>query len=330
MASDNWRRVVTLTQGRAMLVTDLHGDWELYVRYRDRFLREHEAGNLQHLIFSGDLIHRESSSQQDKSLEIVLDVLALEESYPDRVTYLCGNHELPHIYSITLAKGDIMYTPRFEERLGEHRQRVIEAFRTLPFFVRTAAGVVITHAGASAPFSLDEHTLEIFNFDHQAVFDIVDELLLRKDLEALRRGIGSFSGQPYDQLVQAYLAVNGRDDPRYDDFLRGFVASSAPEFQRLWTMLFTRCEYEYPKAEYIMLLESLFKALSAGFQPQRFLVAGHLDVRRGFEVVVDRHLRLASGKHALLPNAVRYLVFDVSQPIHTIDELLAGLYSVYH
>jgi hypothetical protein len=190
--------------------------------------------------------------------------------------------------------------------------------------------VVITHAGASAPFSLDQNTIEIFNYDHQAIFDIVDQLLMRKDLEALRRGIGNFSGQSYDQLVRLYLAVNGPDDPRYDDFLRGFVASSAPEFQRLWTMLFTRCEYEYPKAEYVILLEALLKALSAGFQPQRFLVAGHLDVRRGFEVVAARHLRLASGKHALPPNAVRYLVFDVSQPIYIIDELLSGLRSIYN
>ena len=34
-------RLRTLTEGRAMVVTDLHGDWELYSKYRDYFLNLH-------------------------------------------------------------------------------------------------------------------------------------------------------------------------------------------------------------------------------------------------------------------------------------------------
>ena len=33
MSDKQWQRVVTLTKGVAMVVTDLHGDWERYKWY---------------------------------------------------------------------------------------------------------------------------------------------------------------------------------------------------------------------------------------------------------------------------------------------------------
>ncbi len=45
--------------GVAMVVTDLHGDWEAYARYRDRFVELLAAGRADCLVFAGDLIHRE-------------------------------------------------------------------------------------------------------------------------------------------------------------------------------------------------------------------------------------------------------------------------------
>ncbi|MDX1523080.1 MAG: metallophosphoesterase family protein, partial [Anaerolineae bacterium] len=64
-----------------MVVTDLHGDWDAYRRYRDRFVALQAAGKADYFIFTGDLIHRESLKEPDKSLEIVLDVIALQGSY---------------------------------------------------------------------------------------------------------------------------------------------------------------------------------------------------------------------------------------------------------
>ncbi len=37
-------RLWSLDTGVAMVVTDLHGDWEAYTRYRDRFLALHATG----------------------------------------------------------------------------------------------------------------------------------------------------------------------------------------------------------------------------------------------------------------------------------------------
>jgi hypothetical protein len=62
-----------------MVVTDLHGDWDAYARYRDRFVDVYPCGAADWLILTGDLIHREPDDGPDQSLEIVLDMLALRE-----------------------------------------------------------------------------------------------------------------------------------------------------------------------------------------------------------------------------------------------------------
>jgi hypothetical protein len=37
-------RLWSLDAGVAMVVTDLHGDWDAYARYRERFIELHAAG----------------------------------------------------------------------------------------------------------------------------------------------------------------------------------------------------------------------------------------------------------------------------------------------
>ena len=134
-----------------MVVTDLHGDWDAYQRYRDRFVDLQAKHQADCLIFTGDLIHSDSSATADDSLQIILDVLALKATFGEAIIYLCGNHELPHIYGFGLSKGKREYTPAFEAALSQssYRTVVTNLFLALPFYVRTAAGVSLTHAGAT-------------------------------------------------------------------------------------------------------------------------------------------------------------------------------------
>jgi len=106
------KRAVTFTQGVAMVITDLHGNGGVWQRLRDEFLRAHEAGEVQSLIMCGDLIHS-NSPDFDDSLSMVLDVMRLQADLgPDTIVMLCGNHEMPHIYGMTLARGDhAFHTP---------------------------------------------------------------------------------------------------------------------------------------------------------------------------------------------------------------------------
>ncbi len=100
------------------------------------------------------------------SLEIVLDVLALRERYGDAIIYLCGNHELPHIYGFVLGKGAVEYTSGFEAALSRsgRRRDILALLDSLPFFLCTAAGVCITHAGASAPLADSASAAKLFDW----------------------------------------------------------------------------------------------------------------------------------------------------------------------
>jgi hypothetical protein len=315
-----------------MVVTDLHGDWDAYQRYRDRFVDLQATGRVDGLIFTGDLIHAEYP-HDDRSLEIILDVLALRISYSPAIIYLCGNHELPHIYGMGLAKGQRVYTPDFEKVLTSsgRRAEVIALFDSLPFYLRTQAGVSLTHAGAPAPIATPTNALRLFNWDHQALLNWADEILTTEDVEALRQGyVKMNNGIPYHILASYFLDVSGPDDPRYDDLLRGFIASNQSHFDRLlWPALFTRCEKQYGLGDYRIFLDALLKELSVDFSSQQVLVAGHITLKGGHQIIAGRHLRLASGKNATPPQAGQYLLFDTAQPGQDVEDLVTGLGSVY-
>lgn len=79
---------------------------------------------------------------------MILDVMRLREELGNRLIYLMGNHEFPHRYTITLQKGDDLFTPRFEWAMGQHRPKIMALLDSLPFYVRTKSGVSVCHAGA--------------------------------------------------------------------------------------------------------------------------------------------------------------------------------------
>lgn len=330
--SKPYPRLWSLEAGMAMVVTDLHGDWDAYGRYRDRFVDLQARDEADCLIFTGDLIHRENPADPDQSLEIVLDMMALQASYGPAIICLCGNHEMPHIYGISLSRGDHVYTPAFEAALSQsqHRADVIELFDSLPFYVRTQAGVLIAHAGAAAPLADLKMTQQILNWSHQQLLNMADGIMAGEDIQALRQGYAKLHHAPYETLAAHFLAVSGPDDPRYNDLLRGFLASSQPSFdQLLWPALFTRCEQEYGLSDYAIFLDALLEELAIGFTPQHVLVAGHMTVRGGHQIVARRHLRLASAHHATPREAGQYLLFDTAQPVDGMDDLLPQLGSVY-
>lgn len=317
-----------------MVVTDLHGNWDAYERYRDRFVDLNAQGWADWLIFTGDLIHRERPGPWDQSVDIVLDIIELQKRYGDAVVVLLGNHEMPHIYHISLSRGNRVYTPDFEKALSlsGRRDEIINLFRSLPFYIRTTAGVSIAHAGAPPTTTITNNVLQIFNWSHQKILDIADEQLDQEEsIQTAQQSYARLFRATYDALARYYLAVTGPDDPRYNDLLRGFYASNVPEFNDLlWPVLFTRCEDEYGQDNYGIFLDALLKELSVEFVTQQVLVAGHMTIQKGgYQIIQNRHLRVASGRHASPRDEGRFLLFDAAQPVRSIDNLLPGLGSVY-
>ncbi|GAB4470180.1 MAG: hypothetical protein Kow00124_06090 [Anaerolineae bacterium] len=325
-------RAVDLDQGTAFVVTDLHGAWEPYARCRDRFLALHAQGQADRLIFLGDLIHGYGPPEADRSLDIILDILRLrDELGPDAVIVLLGNHEMPHIYGLTLSKGEMTFTPAFEHALGPHRERVIAFFKSLPFVARTAGGVILAHAGASASTAAPEAAERLLAWSHDALLSAADDLLARQDVQDLIARTFKWSPGQYEHMARYYLGADGPEDPRYTDLLRGLLISEGfEEFGLLWDLLFTQCEQGAGGgAIYRQVLQRFLAAFSRPEgPPAQVLVTGHIVTRGGHAIVAGQQLRLSSWTHARPNEAGVYLLFDVAQPVWLATDLEPLLHPV--
>ena len=329
-ANKKWQRIVDLTEGQAMVVTDLHGDWDAYRQYRDTFFQLRELGQADILILDGDLIHASAPASQDKSLEIILDIIELKKELGDSLVCVLGNHELPHIYSITLQKGDELFTPRFEFAMGEHREKIVAFFDSLPFYVRTPGGVSVCHAGASTALGETNGIERLFNFSHQEVLTRTRAQITQEERPSLITAMRKMHGRTYNEMARKWFAVTGLDDPRYDDFLVGTLAMSDEDFELLWPAMFSRNEKEYGSNSYQVLLRTMLKALSDGYTQQSVLVTGHIDCNGGYKLVNRQQLRVASAKHASPREAGLYLLFNVRERFETATDLVPNLRSVFH
>lgn len=318
-------RIRDITSGTAMVVTDLHGADEAYQRVKETFLDLHIDGQADRLILCGDLLHGYGSAADDASLDMLLDVMQLQDEMgDDTVILLLGNHEFPHIYSISLAKGDLEFTSRFEHALeaSSKRDAVMAFLRSLPFYVRTSAGVTITHAGASPVVQTAADAERLNTIDHAAILQLADDTLAQQlDIEALR------DDSNYQQQVAHYLAVTDAQSPRYTHLLRGQVVPQiTDDFEFMWETFFAYNEKRHGDEDYQRIAENFLQALSAQSpQPQRVVVAGHISVSGGHTVVNDQHLRLASYAHAKPPHAGKYLLLDCEQPIDSAKALVPQL-----
>jgi hypothetical protein len=320
-------RFLNLSDGVAMVVTDLHGDRAAFDRVLQHFTARRERSEVQRLIFLGDLIHHYGPAQADASLSMVLDVMRLQaELGSDTVIMLLGNHELPHIYGLTLAKGEREFTPRFEHELNDHREAVLSFFRGLPFYVRTSAGVTLGHAGPAPEAALQAASLRYF--DHDALLAEADALLANvDDLDGIYRQYHVLHGVPYRELAFRYLAVRDERDPRYTHLLRGFLISQRNRtFQTLWDAFFTQNERGLTAPAYVNACRAFLDALSVDAPAeQHFAVSGHIPTRGGHDIVSPFHLRVSTAAHAQPQSAGAYLLLDCARPISAIHELLPGL-----
>src|SRR5687768_17783212 len=89
-------RILDLTSGVTMVISDLHGDRDAFARYVGRFLQLRTRQKVERLLLLGDLIHREAGEGEDESLQMVIDVMRMQTKLPSgSVVMLLGNHEMP-------------------------------------------------------------------------------------------------------------------------------------------------------------------------------------------------------------------------------------------
>ncbi len=331
------KRALTLPDGVAMVVTDLHGNAEAYYQVKAQFLKRYERGDVQYLIMLGDLIHPTHPNGTDASLNMVLDVMGLRQQLgKSAVMMLCGNHEMPHIYGQTLARGEVEYTPAFEAALARlesssnatyRRADVIQFLTDLPFVIFTRGGVMLNHAGATPIIHDKRTTLALLNYDHETVIEEMDRILENYDLDHARKLYASRIGMSYDMAVLHYLAVTDQHSPRYNNLLRAFVSENIGAYRLLWEFLFTRNEQDISSREYQRVCERYLECFSmVAEHPLRVIVSGHLPVRGGHQVVNRFQLRLATHAHANPQKDGQYLLLDCSQPFQQARQLTAHLH----
>lgn len=321
-------KAVNLDSGLAMVITDLHGEGPVFDRLRDRFLALHSAGQVDRLIIVGDLIHHYGHESEDHSLRMLLEVMRLQhELGDDRVIMLLGNHEVPHIYSLPLSKGNMEFTARFEQALNRINQDPASAYRrtdvtrflrSLPFYVRTKAGVMIAHTGAAQSVDSLQAADELLNFDHDILLQIGDSLLqMNYPVEALRHS------EQYLFNTRRFLAIPDANDPRFTNLLRGQIISEArPEYALLWDALFNRNELEMGFEAYREAVKRFLRYMSdLSPYPQRVLLTGHIPVRGGYTEVGSQQFRLATYTHATPLDAGCYLILDCAKPVNISNEL---------
>jgi hypothetical protein len=335
------QRIIDLMSGTVMVVTDLHGAWEPYRRLRDLFLEQHAQGKVDRLILCGDLIHNEGLEEVDASLDMLLDVMVMEsELGRDKVTMLLGNHELPHIYGLTLAKGTVEYTPRFEASLTRLDQRykipakrkeVLDFLASLPFFVRTKAGVLITHAGASQDVASARHVERLSKLNHSELISMADSELKKFDIASLQRGYSHFTGIPYEEQVKHYLSVHSPTDPRFNHLLRVlFLSGQNTDFDLMWNTLFSQNELDVGETAYLRTVKNFLEHFSAGFPyEQKVIISGHIAVKDGYIELGKQQLRFASYTHAVPKHSARYLIFDCEKPVKSATDMIGNLHFVF-
>lgn len=318
------RKVVDFDSGIAMVVTDLHGEGEIFDHLIRKFRAGYESGEIQRLIICGDLIHGRTGNQ-DHSLRMMLEIMQLQaELGKDTVVLLMGNHEMPHIYNITLMKGNHEFTEGFERALTQtgKRDEVYAFLRGLPFYARTKAGVTITHAGASPAVITANDAERLFTFDHESLIKLGDDMMRRNvDIDLLK------NDKRYVQQAMKYLALTGVDDERFPHLLRGqIISQSQAEFDFLWDVLFAQNEQSGSLSSYTMVLHNFLNAVSESCEwEQRVVVAGHIAVRGGHKLVGSQHLRIASYVHAQPSQAGEYLLLDCGADVHAAAELVPHL-----
>jgi hypothetical protein len=268
------------------------------------------------------VIHGYGSPETDASLAIVLDIMRLQQELgTDTVVMLLGNHELPHIYGVTLSKGEKEFTSRFEHALGGYRDTVLSFFDGLPFYICTPGGVMLTHAGPVMSAATPQVAALLTDFSHSGLLVEADRLLAHTDAAQLIHSTLNMTAQQYYENAIDYLAVTGPDDPRYYELLRGFVVSSLKEWQPLWDFFFNQCEAGLSLALYDRVVIQYLSSYSSANNPQQVVVTGHMPTRGGYQIVTKHHLRLSSWMHATPREAGCYLLFEVAEAITQAADL---------
>lgn len=303
------KKILDIPRGKYMVVSDIHGRREDFLKVMEVWYEHEAAGDAEGLVFLGDLVHGRGK-WKDHSPSFIDTLLEIGCNQPGSNVYaLLGNHELVHIYHAELWSSTYCYTEELEMAIAHNRDYYVSFFESMPFFIRTIGGILLTHAGGSGylggvplgPYQPDFETLS--NWDHR-------EVLAR---------FAEKAGVRFNRdSVQKQLTVQLGENFRY-----------FPEGNFLWEMLMNKNERVYGKAYPDVLRQSL-KFLSEGHpQGLNTVVTGHVRVPDGLQLVNEMQLRISSAYGAANDLQKKYLIIDSEKYYQNSQELQLEARNLY-
>jgi calcineurin-like phosphoesterase family protein len=150
-------KLIELSEGKAIIASDFHGNWEDFSYVKNIFLKEPDS----FFIIAGDILDRGTHSEK-----ILQNVIQLKREYGKRFHLLLGNHEWGYASGMGHHPCDFLYQMR--EKYGGIPKHYIDFLLSLPLAVRTDNGFIIIHAG---PCSLVESVWEIASVNEPKIIN---------------------------------------------------------------------------------------------------------------------------------------------------------------
>ncbi len=185
-------RIIRLPDhGTLLISTDIHGNYDDYLRMRSLFEDAYRRSNGDAwMLFTGDLIHGPPYTQQewpdylgtyysDNSQSVLDDFLQLRDFLGDRILTLIGNHEHSHVGGPKTHKFGRRPSEAgwFEQAIGpEVTARYAKFFRTLPLICVAPCGIVVSHGAPRVmkPDFEEVATAGFDGYDHLTAADMAD------------------------------------------------------------------------------------------------------------------------------------------------------------
>lgn len=194
-------------EGKAILVTDLHGDIDLFRRIAEKSKLMQNLGFKNYFICCGDFIH--SYGKRDKSIELIETMIHLKNRYQKNVFIMLGNHEWSHITKTPVFKGTRNLYQEFLDSLKnnfglKHEEKLkeyVRFFKSLHIAIK-AGNLFISHAAPDRLIELSDFK----NYKPEKVLSPNDEFYSLLWARPSQLGYDNEMYSPYDEFdVEIFL-----------------------------------------------------------------------------------------------------------------------------
>lgn len=321
------KKVIDIDSGRWMVVADLHGNLEDYQRAKEIFVKNKEKGTLEGIIFAGDTIH--SFSENERSKEILDDIISLKGKYGNSVMPLLGNHDLSSIYNYVLKskteEGTAIFGSDFEHQIKGEKEKYTDFLKSFAIAVRTKGGLIINHAGPTSAIDYFEedvyksHLEQVTAIDHDAILkenkESWDDLEEEEKENFKEKIVSSILKMPYDKVLEL-LAISPEDKERYEDLIHGYYFVTRNVDGKWLNSMLTNTD--------LSRLDDFFKIMSDENYKPEILLQGHIHPSAGISKSGDRNTLcftssegadISSKKIAIIEAEKKYGLEDLAKSI---------------